>query len=150
MNRARPNATHDSDPQLHISPSRDVRRWALIQFDLSSIPAGSKITSAILYINDETGGSYRVKFRRVTNPWDESVTWKSRPAFDPNPIGGFKLTKHGCVRAGYIDPTVVQAWLDSPSTNYGLALYPPSGAGDVGLTSREGSLPPVLVVYYSR
>jgi hypothetical protein len=149
VNRAKPDATRGTEPQLHISPSRDVQHWALIQFDLSSIPAGSKITSAVLYINDETGDNYQVKFRRVTSPWDESVTWKTRPTFDSSSIGGFKLTKHGCVRAGYIDPTMVQTWLDSPSTNYGLALYPPSGAGDVKLTSREGSPPPLLVVSYS-
>ena len=149
VNRARPEATHGTDPQLHISPSRNVNHWALIQFDLNSIPTGSKITSAILYINNETGDNYQVELRRVTGLWDESATWKTRPTFDSNAIGDLTITKRGCVRAGYIDPTVVQVWLDSPSTNYGLALYPPSGTGDVKLTSREGSPPPLLVVSYS-
>ncbi|HVN53787.1 MAG TPA: NBR1-Ig-like domain-containing protein [Anaerolineaceae bacterium] len=149
VDRTRPDSSNGKDPQLHISPYKGAGHWTLIQFDLSSIPAGSKINSVILYINDETGAHFPVEFRRVTSPWNESVTWNTQPTIDSTAIGGFSPTGGACVRAGYIDPSVVQAWLDSPSHNDGLAVYPSSGAGDVSLTSREGSLPPSLLVSYS-
>ncbi len=149
VDRTKPDTPHGEDTQLHIRPSGKVDRRALLQFDLSSIPAGSRITSAILYINDETGGNYLVEFRRITSKWDESVTWNTQPAIGSIPIGGFMLTKVPCVRAGQIDLKVVQSWLDSPSTNYGLMLFPTSGGGDVSFTSQEGSPAPVLQVSYS-
>ncbi len=144
----KPDTPHGEDPHLHIRPSGKVDRRALLQFDLSTIPAGSRITSATLCINDETGGNYLVEIRLVTSTWDESVTWETQPTVDSIPIGRFILSKKPSVRAGQIDPAVVQAWLDSPSTNYGLMLYPPSGAGDASFTSREGSPVPILAVSY--
>ncbi|HSB65161.1 MAG TPA: DNRLRE domain-containing protein [Anaerolineales bacterium] len=149
VDRTKPDTTHGKDTLLHIRPSGKVDRRALLRFDLSSIPAGSRITRATLYMNDESGGNYLVEFRRVTSNWDESVTWNTQPSIDTTPIGGFTLTKEPCVRAGQIDPTVVQAWLDSPSTNYGLMLFPPTGGGDASFTSREGSPVPILAVSYS-
>ncbi len=149
VDRTKPDTQHGKDTQLHIRPTGKVDRRALLQFDLSSIPAGSRITSAILYINDETGGNYVVEFRRVTSRWDETVTWNSQPSIDSTPIGSFTLTKQPCVRAGQISLAVVQAWLDSPSTNFGLMLFPPTGGSDAVLTSREGSTVPLLVVTYT-
>jgi hypothetical protein len=136
--------------QLHLRPSAGVDHRALVWFDIIGvIPAGSTITDAVLYINDETGDNYQVQFLPVTSPWTDAVTWNTQPAFDQNPVGGFTLTPGGCVRAGYVSVATVQSWLDSPSTNYGLMLYPPAGAGEVLLSSLEGAVKPRLLVSYN-
>jgi hypothetical protein len=66
---------------------------SLIEFDLSSIPTGAQIQSALLYFyaqtnttqsggNPTTGNDNKGWFRRLLEPWGEmTVTWNNQPAY---------------------------------------------------------------------
>ena len=120
----------------------------MIQFDLTSIPAGSTILSAVLYLNDETGEEYTVLVHPIEETWPESVTWDTAPAFNLTAIGSFNLTLTPCVRAAWLDVSQVSDWVDNPATNFGVLLYPTGNAGEDLITSREGALPAKMVIDY--
>jgi hypothetical protein len=153
IDKTKPTVNYGSSTTLHIRPTGGIDMRTLIRFDLSSIPAGSQIHSAILYIYDELGNqTYDVDIYRVTSNWDEmSVTWNSAITMNMTAIGGFKLTSANCTRASYLDPVVVKGWVDQPAINYGVMLYPPNGAGDMTFSSRESTtqITPQLWVDYS-
>jgi hypothetical protein len=134
--------------QLHIRPVNTADRRALLQFDLTSIPVGSTIVSAVLYLNDETGGSDTVLIYPLLAPWDNSVTWDSAPAFDTTVIGSFTLTATPCVRAAWMDVNAISEWVDNPSLNNGLLLYSSGSSGETLFSSLEGLLPAKLVIEY--
>jgi hypothetical protein len=105
------------------------QQYSLIQFDLSSIPSGSAISSAELglYIYQlGTGGSPSGRLYRVTSSWAEtSVTWNTRPTYDSatilaaysNPPTGWLLMSTAALAQ------VVQNWVNGTYPNYGLELY---------------------------
>jgi hypothetical protein len=143
------DTSHASDPILRIRPNNGVDRRSLIEFDLTSIPPGSTITSATLYLFDLTGGNFTVNIYRITENWPETVNWSTQPAFNSTARGSFALTSSSCVRSAHIDPSLVQSWVNNPSNNNGLILYPPSGEGQTIFSSREGVTPPKLIVNFS-
>lgn len=52
--------------------------FPMLQFDLSSIPAGSHVTSATLSIYPTAGSNNdQVALHRVTRDWNEAATWSS-------------------------------------------------------------------------
>jgi hypothetical protein len=135
--------------QLHVRPVNTADRRALLQFDLTSIPVGSTILSAVLYLNDETGGSDTVLIYPLTATWDNNVTWDTAPPFDPAAIGSFSLTATPCVRAAWLDVNKVSEWVDNPGLNNGLLLYASGTSGEALFSSLEGTLPAKLVIEYS-
>ena len=64
----------------------------LFQFDLSGLPAGATVTSAMLtlysnptpangdQINANSGSNNTMLIQRITSAWNSSVTWQSQPA----------------------------------------------------------------------
>jgi len=135
---------------LYIRPTAGIDKRALIKFDLSSIPAGSQILAAILYVYNDQGDNYLVNILEVTSPWSEmTTTWDTQPSADPGtPVGSFTLTSATCTRGAFVGNAMVQSWVDNPASNYGIMLYPPNGAGDVWFFSREGAQAPQLWVAY--
>ncbi len=70
-----------TDPELRIKTETGKLQRALLQFDLTSIPANSVVTSATmsLWVKDANGGAVTISAHAVTNAWNEAqVTWKSR------------------------------------------------------------------------
>jgi hypothetical protein len=143
------DTSHASDPQLRIRPNNGVDRRTLIQFNLASIPQGSTITHAVIYLNDQTGANFTVNIFRITEHWSEAVTWSTQPAFDTTLKGSFTLTNSPCVRSAHIDPSLIQSWVNEPSNNYGLILYPPNGSGQAIFSSRESAIPPKLILNFT-
>ena len=135
---------------LYIRPTAGIDKRALIKFDLGSIPAGSQVLAAILYIYNDQADNYVVNILQVTSPWDEmSVTWNNQPPTNAgSAVGSFQLTTNKCTRGAFISNALVQSWVDDPGSNNGIMLYPPSGAGDVWFCSREGTQAPQLYVVY--
>lgn len=148
INKNLPGQSYGSDAQLHIRPVNTADRRALIQFDLTSIPVGSTILSAVLYLNDETGGNYTVLIYPITASWDNSVTWDTAPSFGATAIGSFTETSTPCVRAAWLDLTQVSAWINDPVSNNGLLLYASGSSGETLFSSLEGVLPAKLVIDY--
>ncbi|MCL4560892.1 MAG: DNRLRE domain-containing protein [Chloroflexi bacterium] len=147
VDQTNPSQNYGAEPTLYIRPTGGVDERALVRFDLSSL-AGKTVLSAILYIYDDSGtGNYPVDVLQVTSDWSEmAVTWDNQPDTNPASIGNFTLTKPNCTLATYLNPSLVQSWVDNPALNFGVMLYPPSGAGEAKLSSREGANPPKLWV----
>jgi hypothetical protein len=144
------NATtsYGNDPTLKVRPSAGVDQRGLVAFDISSIPPGSTVLGAALYVTVSTGDNYTVQFYPVTQPWVETVTWDTQPTYNATSAGSFTLTTSACTRVSSFSAALVTAWINDPESNYGVYLFPPSGAGQAAFSSREGPYPPVLVVNY--
>lgn len=138
----------------------------LIKFDLTSIPEGSEIRNARLYLysvaNTVNGpghspltGSNEFILQKVTSSWDEmEVTWNTQPT--TTGIGQILLpASDSCLQDYVIDITeFVQDMVDDPANNFGLMmklnteehyrkiLFASSDYGDDSLKH------PKLVVYY--
>ena len=143
------DVSYGSDATIIIRPTAGVDQRGLIAFDLSSIPAGSAIHSAYLYLTIVTGKTYTVDFYPASASWDESTTWNTMPGYDASSKGSLDLSATACTRVAVFDAALVQAWVDGTVPNYGIYLYPPAGSGQSTFSSREGPNPPVLVVDYS-
>jgi hypothetical protein len=134
VNSAHPSTNYGNLSNLYVNGSGT----ALIQFDLSSLPAGttaSQIGKATLklFIN-RVDASGPVSVLPVTSSWSEStVTYATIPSlgsavasFTPAMAGEFVV----------IDITsLVQGWVTTPSSNYGIALT--STAGGFVFDSKE-------------
>jgi len=111
---------------------------ALIQFDLSSLPAGTtsaQIGKATLklYVN-RINTSGVVNLLPVTSAWSESsVTYATIPTLG-SAVASFTPTV--AQQFIIIDITsLVQGWVTTPASNYGIALT--STAGNIVLDSKE-------------
>ncbi len=112
---------------------------ALLQFDLSSLPGGttpsqiSKATLTLFLNRMNTPGTVNVQ--AVTSSWAEStVTYNTLPSLSATPVASFTPTAAGQFIT--VDITsLVQGWLTTPSSNYGVALT--STAGELLFDSKE-------------
>ena len=136
VNSAHPAVNYGSLSNLYVNSNGT----ALISFDLSALPSGttsSQIGKASLrvYIN-RINASGAVSVLPVSSAWSESsVTYNSIPTLG-TAVGSFTPTAAN----QFIDVDVtslVQGWVTTPSTNYGLALS--SSAGNIVLDSKENN-----------
>ena len=112
---------------LHVNSTST----ALIVFDLSSVPsatASSQISKATLwlYVN-RINSSGAVSLTPVTSPWSElAVIYSTIPA-----LGSAMATFTPAVAQQFVAVDVtslVQGWVSTPSSNYGIALSTTSGS----------------------
>ncbi len=112
---------------LHVNSTST----ALIVFDLSSVPsatASSQISKATLwlYVN-RISSSGAVSLKPVTSTWSElAVTYNTIPA-----LGSAMATFTPTVAQEFVAVDVtslVQGWVTTPSSNYGIALSTASGS----------------------
>lgn len=113
----------------------------LILYDLSPLN-GMTVVGAQLsweYYENETSGSANMWACKVTGgTWDEmSVTWETQPAYDDSPSGrildipwdtGSGVVTYNCTAEAL---PIIQAWVDNPSSNYGLLLRKDPESGDI-------------------
>lgn len=113
------------------SSSNTVAR-SLIDFDLSSIPAGSTITNATLSLYCNTSSAYTQLqsgtnasyLERVTSSWNENtVTWNSQPT--TTSLNRVSLATSTSTMENYTNINVTQLIADiqaNPSSGFGLML----------------------------
>jgi len=145
-------------------------RRPLLLFDVSSIPAGAVVTSAVLTLEKIAGDNLAdtVSVHALTRVWTEGdnsdgsgVTWSTydgvRPwttaggDFDPVPAATTRVPSGDGPKSWSI-PGLVQAWVDGTVPNHGVVLRALPEAGRKprhGFSSREGAVPPVLAVTYT-
>jgi len=132
---------------------------AMVRFDLASLPAGATVTSVVLYLNLNTGGTGLVTGAyKVTADWAEgTATWNNTGGggtFDALPVT--TATYSGALAKWVqwsLPPALIQEWRDGVSPNYGLLLKPTL----VALTSSSArsrnhtasALSPRLVIKYT-
>jgi len=134
VNSATPAINYGGLSNLYVASGQT----ALLQFDLSSLPAGTTAAqigkaSLKLYVNRiNTSGSVNVL--PVTSAWSEpTVTYNTIPTFG-SAISSFTPTT--AQQFVIIDVTsLVQNWVTTPSVNYGIALT--STAGNIVFDSKE-------------
>ena len=134
VNSAHPAMNYGSLSNLYVNSNGT----ALLQFDLSALPAGttaSQIGSATLklYVN-RVNTSGLVNVAPVNSAWSEStVTYNSIPALGSTVASFTPATAEQYI---VVDITsLVQEWVTTPSSNYGVALT--TGSGDVVFDSKE-------------
>ncbi len=126
-----------------------------VQFDVSVIPAGTTINSAVLRVYlvssyDVPGTTRLITTYRISSSWAEStVTWNTRPAF-AEAYGSAPVT-HGTWGWYSFDvTTLVRGWVNGTLPNYGIMLRGPetSGPNWKSFSTREGGISPQLVITY--
>lgn len=112
--------------------STNTTARSLIDFDLSTIPAGAIITSASLSLYCNTNSAYTQLqsgtnasyIERVTSPWNEStVTWNTQPT--TTTINRVFLATSTTNTQNYTNIDITQLILDiqaNPSSGFGLML----------------------------
>jgi hypothetical protein len=83
VNEASTSQTNGSATTLDVIPDTGSRKYAFLQFDLSScaVPATGGADSATLsiYLANAPKGSLTVSASRVTSSWSNSTNWTTQP-----------------------------------------------------------------------
>jgi hypothetical protein len=143
-------------------PGLSEHMHSLLRFDLSSIPAGATVTSATLTLHSTrtaaiTAGDV-LTLSRATSVWTESQTWDlgtpsstASGVVTPSLAG---LTENPAAPQPYAIPglaTLVQGWVDSPGSNFGMLFTTSANLNLVFATSEHAtsSARPKLEITYT-
>jgi hypothetical protein len=152
LREARSSEPKGDATELSIDTShRDGQAQALLRFDVSEIPEGSEVATAILTIHTTDSGK-GADFHRMLLAWDEDTTWDSLD-------GGLsaddaEAAKSADFSTGGVDDgpatfdvtAPVQDWVEG-APNHGWALLP-RGSNGWDFSTREGATPPQLTVTF--
>lgn len=112
-------------------PVPEAAGHTLLAFDLASqIPAGSRITAAVLHFNVSAFFPGPVELRAITTSWTcGTVAWSGPGEGTGIPAGPPLATSSMPLNACTFSSSTVTAWaqstIDLPSSNHGLLLMPP-------------------------
>jgi hypothetical protein len=134
------------------------RSIGLVEFDLSTIPTGSAVSSATLTLFHRANGNFGTRYDifRVTSAWNEgTVTFNTAPTFDPSAVASLVIPDGlvGVSRTWDLT-SLVQGWVSSTYGNYGFWIeeIPLGGGGSAYFSSSDESTPsqrPRLDIAYS-
>jgi hypothetical protein len=144
-----PAATNGASPSLAVGSKASANQRTLVHFALPAIPAGCKVTEAILRLNATSATNGRtLQAVALAAPWTEStVTWSNQPSTS----GTAATTTSG---SGWRQWTVIaQVKAMYTGANQGFLIRDASeGAGNSAQSfgSREsgGATAPQLVVMF--
>src|SRR5919202_3079826 len=126
---------------------------ALLKWDLSTIPAGSKISSASVTLNVTNTSTQTYQAYELKRPWVESAaTWPLYAAANSWQTAGAKgsldrgVTVVGSVSPSTtgnqtfaLSPALVQGWVDNPASNNGIIIANATNTDGFAFSSRETS-----------
>ncbi len=160
-----PNSNFGGSISLYAVHTIGFNYFPLIGFDLSPF-AGQTVTGNGVFDIFVAGGwsggasTQDVALEQITGPWSQNtVTYNS--FFGSNSLGGVFDTKtvtYNGVSGAYaqfvIPQTVLQAWIDLPSTNYGFAMddlgaFGSGPGGHPDLVFEDGSTNPAGLTFVS-
>jgi hypothetical protein len=152
-----PTTNYGSIDTIPVIGSTNARRYGLVRFDLSSIPAGSTINSVELQMPVFHYFSAAITLSKILQSWTETgVTWNTKPSYDTDYIAyaGFGDIPIWIWRSADYPKlkTVVQGWFNNPSTNYGFHLRVDPGSDGIFFYARHRTDPaerPKLIVNYT-
>lgn len=149
-----PNANYNlEDDMLDGFPSD---KGLLLRWDLSALPPGTPITSAIVRVNVLSTGSDPYPAYQVLRPWsDLEATWLRATSTTSWAVPGAQGvgSDRGNEVLGTVegDPTawtlndagvgVVQRWVDAPATNFGLVIQGYSNSSGIDWSNCSDSVP---------
>jgi len=156
INQNAPATNYGADKVLYVGRNSDQRvsynLQTLLQFDLSSLPAGAIVTKAVLelyQINAAGATQYNIWPDGIMDPWAEAtVTWSNRPTasdLGDSPVS-LDLTNGW---KGWDVTNIVRYWTDGKIRNNGILLR---GDGDTlgwrAFGTRVDQNPPILTIEY--
>lgn len=121
------------DPTINYSTSEEFRSgkgssaaslyYSLLKYDMGLIPNGAIINSATLTIAQRGIPTSATTFdiRAITEPWQKSVTWDTRPNFESESSGSFSSTSSFTLISTDIT-SLVQRWVDGSLQNNGMLI----------------------------
>jgi hypothetical protein len=136
--------------------------YAALRWNLWQIPTGATVTSATVTLNilnpsPQTYGAYELK-----RAWSEGqVNWKVAATGTPWATAGAKGATDRGSQIASVTPTniapytftipasVVQGWLNTPSSNNGILLADTTNYDGFVFDTKEGVSPPKLTVNYT-
>lgn len=124
------NGNFGEQVDLGVYDNVATKTRGYFQFDLSSIPDGSIISSASiqLYAQDALGGA--IHLRKVTSPWDEKrINWNNQPLFEE--VVDSKLVDTKSTWFAWNISQLAKDWCGGKIPNYGVALM----TGETGMNS---------------
>ena len=135
---------------IGLTASNDKLR-SLIEFNVSSVPSGDTITSAVLelYVNDSGSGSeVTAEIYALTRSWIEGeVAWDRRTSslgwvsnggdFEASAENSTVITSNGLY--SFDVTSLVRRWHNGSLTNNGLIAKTPETAGRRGFYSSDGN-----------
>src|SRR5262249_15020444 len=130
VDSASPASNFGTATSVRIAPGQT----GLMQFDLSGVPSGSVISRAtlVLFVSGVTTPG-TVAVLPLTGPWTETgVTLNTTPATGAS-VAGVAVGAVGQFVSADIT-SLVQGWVTSPATNFGVALKPDVGAPSTSVT----------------
>lgn len=157
------NVNYGTDP--FIVAGRDIANKQdkiLIKFDVSSLPVGATVTSATLRLNlagSAGTGSYNIGLYKIKASWSETTAkWSNFSASGNYDTVQQAVTSVLLGSIGFKEWTIpvamVNGWIATPTSNYGMALVYESATKepDYQFASRENTTVashPQLVVNYT-
>ncbi len=158
-----PNDNFGSELIILVDRETTDLMRVLVQFDISSIPAGATVNSATLTIDaKKVGGDMSVGAYQLLESWSEAtVTWNERSTgvnwstagstYNSTPEDLLNVTKDDVGPHNFDVTSLVQDWVDGSASNFGFMVGSPDGGGDrkIEYHSREGLVIPILVVDYT-
>src|SRR5215203_2627686 len=139
--------------------------YSLLRWDLSSIPAGAKVSSVSIDFNVTNASNQVYQLYEIKRPWVErGASWQLYASGSSWEVAGAKGTLDRGAQVGTITPrstgkqssaisaSVVQSWVDNPSTNQGIIVANTTNTDAFDFSSREAATAanrPQLQVTYS-
>jgi hypothetical protein len=154
VDQAHPSSNYGASTNLQASDGD--AEWALVQFDLSSLPSEFHVYSATLgmyiFYNMAADANTRpladdLSASAVTEAWGEmAANWNNRPAstYLSDPPTTFVVN-------GWTEwdvTNIVQRWADGSLSNHGFRLWADAGTGGGHWFSRENTEAPRLTIAY--
>ncbi len=152
VNQKQANKNFGDKDKIEVKLKSKENDQGLIQFDLSAVPAGAIMTSAVVNFNVENDSKMPVRIHRITNAWTEyDATWNNiAGSYDTNAVASFTPFPKGQFYTADIT-ALVQQWVNGSQPNYGLMLIA-SNDDDAKFFSREkniATLRPFLQISYT-
>ena len=132
--------------------------YSLLQWDVSSIPITSTISSAsiTLFVNTAAVSNYSIPIYSLKRQWSENqATWNvysfgnnwqvpgaaGTDDRDPAVVAMLQGTSTGFITVpfGSAGLALVQSWVSDPTTNHGLIISDPALAGRIDLDSNQST-----------
>jgi hypothetical protein len=144
-------ATLQADGDEPAGSGKDTS--ALVRWNLSAIPAGSKVRSASVTLNVTNTSTETYEAYELRRPWVQTAaTWLLYAASRPWEIAGANGSLDRAAQpAGTVTPSakgkltfalspaLVQGWLDNPATNNGIVIADTVNTDGFDFSSRESS-----------
>jgi hypothetical protein len=158
-----PTANYGSSVEMwcgyddYLDPDGQIVR-CLIKFDISSLPTGATINSAVLKVYlvgswDYPGRTRTYTTYRISYNWSENtITWNNAPSY-AEAYGSTGVTHGSGSWYSFDVANLVRAWHDGTYPNYGIMLRGPEWSGSdsswKAFSTRESSADPYLVINYT-